>query len=94
MIESLFVVLILIAFILMIFAIMEESLIFSVLDAILWLFLMINSLYIEVPFSTTDNIYMEYAFSGLCMAFVMTNIIFALIQFTNFKKAKKYEQNH
>jgi len=89
MIESLFIVLILIAFILMIFAISEKSIIFSVLDAILWLFLMVNSLYVEVPFSVADNTYTEYAFSGLCIAFVMIDIVYAVVQFMDFKRKSR-----
>ena len=78
MIESLFIMMVIMAFILLIVAHLEESIAFTVLDVMLWILIMVLSLYIEVPFSTGDNIYAEYGFSAACLMFIFFDIIQAL----------------
>jgi len=80
MIESLFILVVVMAFILLIVAHMEQSIAFTMLDIMLWLLIMAYSAYVEVPFSTEDNIYTEYGFSVACLMFIFFNV-FQLIYF-------------
>lgn len=88
MIESLFIVLIIIGFLTMIIAILEKSEILSILSAITWILLMLDSFHIEIPFSAGTVVHTEPGFSGLCIAFIMVNIAWAILQFFEFRGKK------
>ena len=78
MIESLFILMVAIAFIIFIISIEKESIIYSMIGLITWVYLMANSLWIEVPFSTTDGSYAEISFGAFCLIFIFAEIVFIL----------------
>jgi len=75
MLESVFIVTIIIGFLLTLYANETESVIFTSAGVIFWILIMANSLWVEVPFSGGDNTYSEYGFNVLCLIFVFINVI-------------------
>ena len=72
MLESVFIFMAAIAFLLFIFGVEAESVIYSFMSLMLWIVVMISSLYVEVP--TVADAYVEYGFSAFCLAFIFANI--------------------
>ena len=91
MLESLFIIMIIIGFLMTIYAHERESIIFSVASILFWLLIMANSLYIEVPFSTGDNTYMELGFNVLCLIFVFINAIQTVLYVMDWRTQKEFE---
>lgn len=85
MLESVFIMMVSIAFILFILGVFERSVTFSFLSLLLWVIVMINSLFIEVP---SDTSYSEAGFSAFCLAFIFANIIWLILQFLEFRFEK------
>jgi len=79
MIESLFIMMVLVGFLMTIYAHEKQSIIFSITSVILWIIIMINSLWVQIPFSTGYEEYAEYGFNAFCLIFVFLNIIQALL---------------
>jgi len=78
MLESIFIIMIAMAFVLFILGIYDKSIIFSFMSLMLWMIVMINAHYIEVP---SDESYNELGFSAFCMAFIIGNIIWIIVQY-------------
>lgn len=74
MIESLFIMLVAIAFLLFILGIEKgnDGSIYTGVSLILWIMLMAQSFYIEVPLDTSYN---EAGFRAFCFAFILLNLI-------------------
>jgi len=75
MLESLFIVMVIIGFLLTIYAHEKQSIIFGVSCTILWIFIMVNALWVQVSFSTGYEEFAEYAFSAFCLIFIFINVI-------------------
>jgi len=86
MLESLFIVMIILAFIMTLYAHEERSVIFAIASVVFWLLIMANAIYIQVPFSTGDNTYMELGFGALVLLFIFLNIIQAIIFYSEWKE--------
>ena len=67
MLESLFVLMVVIGFLMTIYAHEKESIIFGTFSVILWVFIMVNALWVQVSFSTGYEEFAEYAFSIFCL---------------------------
>lgn len=72
MIESVFIILLAIAFLLFLLGIERKSIIYSGISLILWILIMIQSLYIQVP---GDTDYSEMGLNAFALIFIMVNII-------------------
>ena len=97
MLESIFIAFLFISIIIQIIAIYEKSIIYSMLSVILYIFLMANTLNIEVPYvsnvynmssSMVDQFTGTYASSDLglnaiLIAFIMINIVWSIYQYTS-----------
>ena len=75
MLESLFIVMVLIGFLMTIYAHEKQSIIFGTSCVILWVFIMVNALWVQVSFSTGYEEFAEYAFSVFCLIFIFINVI-------------------
>ena len=76
MLESVFIFMAAIAFLLFILGIELDSVIYSFLSMMLWVIVMASSLYIEVP--SVDEVYSEMGLSAFCLAFIVANIIWLI----------------
>lgn len=99
MLEGIFIAIFVVALILQIMAVYEESVIFSILSIMFWFTLMANALYIEVPYAvggvnatgvvnvtTGSHTYTEYGLATLFLSFVFFDIVWALIQYMDYRK--------
>lgn len=98
MLDSVFIAIFIVSLIIQIIAVYEKSVIFSILSIMFWFILMVNAIYIEVPYSvayatngsvnitTGAHTYCEYGLAILFLAFVFFDIVWALIQYMDFKK--------
>jgi len=74
MIESLFIVMIAIAFLLFVLGIEKgvEGIMYAGVSLMLWIMLMAQSFYIEVPL---DAAYNEAGFRAFCLIFIFVNLV-------------------
>jgi len=77
MIESLFILLVILAFMLMVLAVAQESKIYAMMSVVVWIIVFAQSLWIEVP--GCDDGYTEYGFSALSTMFIFAMIVYALV---------------
>lgn len=75
MLESVFIVLLAIAFVLFILGIEAESKIYCMISLVLWVIIFAQSLWITVP---TDTTYSELSLSAISLIFVFSNLIYLL----------------
>jgi len=75
MLESVFIILVAIAFILFILGVEEESKMYCIMSGVLWLIVFVQSLWIEVP---SDEVYTEYTLNVISLIFIFANIIYYL----------------
>ena len=75
MLESLFVLMVVIGFLMTIYAHEKESIIFGTFGVILWVFIMVNALWVQVSFSTGYEEFAEYSFSVFCLIFIFINVL-------------------
>jgi len=75
MLESLFITIIAIAFVLFILGIENSSKVYLFMSMILWIIIFAQSLYIEVP---SDTSYTEYGLNAVSLIFIFANLIFYL----------------
>jgi len=87
MIESIFLILIGMAFILFILGIELTSTIYSGTSLILWVLIMAQSLYIHVP---GDTAYQEYGLNAFALVFIFINIIWIIIMYMTKQSKKRY----
>ena len=87
MIESIFIWMASVAFVTFILGVERENIIYSMLSTILWVMTMVGALYVQVP---NDTNYMDLGFSGICLAFIFTNIIWLLMMNAATKQRKRF----
>ena len=78
MLESVFIIIMLMGFVLFLLAVIEENLIFCLTSLLMWIIVLATHMYIEVPL---DTYYAEYALFPLSLAFILINVIFAIFMF-------------
>lgn len=78
MLESIFLMLMCMGFLLFIIGIFEESIIFSSVSILLWIMVMAGLVYIEVPYHTA---YTELGLIGVSLGFIFINIMWILVQY-------------
>jgi hypothetical protein len=83
MLESIFIILIIMAFIVFILAIDSESYPLCILSSIIWLIVGLQCLYVEVP--NASDPYQEFGLAALSLAFVFAGIVLAVIYYMNFR---------
>jgi len=76
MIESIFIILLLMAFIFFILAIEEWSLIYTLISWLLWITIFAATIYVQVPGDTSYN---DATISALSLGFVFITTIFLFI---------------
>ena len=89
MIESVFITLIALAFVLFILGIEKDNIVYKGLNMILWITLMVQATWIQVP--GIDE-YMELGFSAFCMAFIFIDIILLILHFMDLGWIRKHSQ--
>ena len=87
MIESVFVFMAAIAFVTFVLGIEQKSIVYSAMSVALWVLVMLDALYIEVP--TVTDTYTEYGFSAFCLAFIFANIVWLVYLFSEWRKGRK-----
>jgi hypothetical protein len=83
MILDVYLITLVFAFILFLFAIEKESIIYAMLSFLLWIIIFGASFYIQVP---GDDHYIEYTLNAISLAFIFTNLIWALILHFDWRK--------
>ena len=86
MLVDLFIAVMIIAFILTILTVYNNSIVFCFIGLMVWLVLMGQSLWITDVAGTTYN---EYGVSALTLAFVFTHVILAFVYFLDLTAQKK-----
>ncbi|RLF62130.1 MAG: hypothetical protein DRN16_02390 [Thermoplasmata archaeon] len=92
MIVSLYIVLFIIGVLLTIYAVENDSIIFCLINVVLWLVLMAESLNIQSLYYDTNGVAgflqkSEWGISAFCLVFIFLNLIYALaLQFDWRKK--------
>lgn len=87
MLESVFMIMVGMAFILFILGVESKSMIYSMMSTMLWTITMITAHYIQVP---GDTSYADLGFSGLCLAFIFTNIVWLIMMNARTKERKRF----
>jgi len=104
MLDSVFALLFVAALIIWILSINLKSIVFNFVSLISWLVLMVQALYIEVPYhititnatsiveaTTGAHVYNEYGLSALCLGFVFINLITLILLYMDWKETHLYE---
>ena len=86
MLESVFIFISAVAFVTFVLGIERESIVYAFMSLMLWVIVMINALYVEVP---TDTDYSELALSAFCLAFIFANIIWLLTLYFDIEWRRK-----
>ena len=89
MLESVFIILLLVGFIIFMWAVEKKSYVLSMLCVIFWLFVYIQSWQITVP---CDQDYHEPGLSALSLIFVFMGVIFAIYFMIQSYLTKRYEE--
>ena len=79
MLESLFILILLMGFVLFLIGILEKNIVFSVTSILMWLITMATHLYIEVP--NVEAAYEEEVLVPLSLAFIFINLIWIIIMY-------------
>ena len=82
MLDSIFVMLFVIAFVLTVLTIQEKSIVYGMIGLVAWLILFAQSLWIT---DIAENTYSEYGVSAFCLAFIFTHIILLIIYFIDWR---------
>ena len=82
MLDSLFILIFIVAFVTTVLAYENKSIIYSMLSIILWVIIMAQSLWIT---DVARNSYTEYGVSAVCIAFIFVNIIMLIVYFMDWK---------
>lgn len=75
MLESVFLIFIAMAFLLLVLGIELESIIYSSISTMMWVLIMISSLYVQVP---GDTYYSEMGLNAFALMFIFTNIVWII----------------
>lgn len=85
MLDGIFAVLFVIAFVITYLTEDKESVVYGILGFVFWIVLFVQSLYIV---DIAGNVYAEFGVSAICLALVFIQLILLIIFFTDWKKAK------
>ena len=85
MIESVFMMMLGMAFILFIIGIELESIVFTATSLLLWIVILAQSFYIWMP---GDTYYTEYGVNAFSLAFIFIDIVWLILLYTNWKKER------
>ena len=77
MLDSIFIVLLIVGFLLTLISHEEESVVYSMLALIIWLVLFVQSLWIV---DVGGTVYNEFGLSAICLGFTLVNLI-SLVMF-------------
>lgn len=78
MLESIFVIIMAMGFILFLIAVMDKNIIFSLTSLLMWIIVLATHMYIEVP---NDTYYAEYALFAVSLAFIIINALWIIIMY-------------
>lgn len=87
MLESIFIMMMSMGFVLFILAVYDESIIFAATSLLMWIMTLAGSVYIQVPGS--GDSYNEMGIVGIALAFIFMNILWLVIQFLNYQKVNR-----
>ena len=87
MILDIFMLWIIVGVILLILGIELENIVYSMLSVIVFVIILIQSLWIEVP-GIAD--YVDYTSSAMSLAFIFTNIVWLLMMYSATKQRKRF----
>lgn len=82
MLDSIFIMLFVIAFVLTVMSVQEKSIVYSIIGLVAWMILFAQSLWIT---DVAENSYSEYGISAFCLAFIFTHIILLIVYFIDWK---------
>lgn len=85
MLESIFITIMAMGFILFVLAIYEESIVFSATSLLMWIMVLAGVVYIEVAGGSSHS---EIGMVGVALGFIFINVIWIIIQFMNFQKKR------
>ena len=83
MLDSIFIAMLMISFILTLVTVFEKSLVFNFIALMCWLVLFGQSLYIT---DVSGTAYSEYGVSALCLCFVFVHVILTIVYFMDYKE--------
>lgn len=82
MIESVFLLIMIMGFILTLVSVEKKSLIYSILSIVIWLLVMAQSHYIYVP---CDTAYSELGVNAISLAFIFFGVIWTIVCYMDIK---------
>ena len=88
MIESLFIILIAMAFVMFILQNSTDNQIYGIMSIVLWLLVMGQSIYIQVP-GVTDT-YSEVMLSALPLAFIFSGVVLMIVRYMENRELDKF----
>ena len=88
MLESVFITLIVMGFILLVLGIERENVIYNAISILMWIIVMAGQIYIESPH--TASTYEEPAMLPVAIAFIIINVLVTVIVFTDLKTKMRY----
>jgi len=77
MLESIFLMMMSMGFILFVLAVYEKSVVFSMTSILMWIMVLAGLVYIEVPGGSTHT---EMGMLGVALGYIFMNIIWILVQ--------------
>ena len=98
MIASLFLGIFIIAVIIFLLGVKEESIVYHLISLMMFVILMAQSIYITIPFiavtnSTTytmvEHQYMETGIGAFCLVFILTDVILLIVEFMDWRKRRR-----
>jgi len=79
MLESVFVIIMAMGFVLFILGISEKSIVYSATSLLMWIVVMAGQMYIEVP--TDTDTYTEAGIFAVALAFIFINVIWIILRY-------------
>ena len=87
MLESIFIIILLMGFVLFLIGVTEENIVFSITSILMWIIVMAAHLYIEVP---ADTSYEENALLPISLGFIFINIIWIVVLYFKNKEENRF----
>lgn len=88
MLESVFILSVIIGVVFFILSIEKENVIYSSISLLMWIIVMAGQVYITVPNDTTE--YMEIAYFAVSLAFIAINVLWIIILYTDLDYWRKH----
>lgn len=86
MLDSIFIVIFIVAFLLTILAEREESLIYALISLVIWLMLFPQALWIT---DVGEIVYHEWGLSAICLGFVLVNLVLSIMYVMDWRQARR-----